>query len=398
MKKDWKYIAYLAAAVFFYLAIKVFGPREFDWRVTYHYEDKNPFGGYVLGTLMTDLFPEGHIHQSNYTIYEVYDSLKLPGNFLSISTSFSTGKEDALTLLKLVEQGNTAFIAAEEFNGLLADTLSLSTSDYFFDQALEGLFSRNDTSKIFFKHPGLAHAEPFIYPRKNIHHYFDQVDSSRTSIVAVNDLDLPVIIRMAWGHGYLYLCSTPLAFTNIYVLEERNEGFVERALACLPNEDVQWTEYYHLGRMEIQTPLRFVLTTDPLAWAYYIVLGSILLFMIFEAKRKQRVIPILKPLSNTTLEFVSTVGNLYFQNQDHKNIAEKKITFLLEQIRSAYFLNTHSINADFIHAMAKKSGHPEEEVTSLFMQIKAIHARDKISEQELMELNSKIESFNTGRR
>jgi hypothetical protein len=185
LKKDWKYTAYLAAAILFYLAIKVFGPRDFDWRVTFHHEDKNPFGGYVLGELMWGLFSEDQIHQSNFTIYELYDSLKAPGNLLSISSSFTTGKADAVALLKMVERGNTAFIAAEDFKGVLADTLSLSTSDYFFDNALEGFFSKDDTSKIIFKNPALAHAEPFIYPRKNIHHYFDDVDSARTSIVAV---------------------------------------------------------------------------------------------------------------------------------------------------------------------------------------------------------------------
>jgi hypothetical protein len=31
-----------------------------------------------------------------------------------------------------------------------------------------------------------------------------------------------------------------------------------------------WTEYYHLGRMESTTPLRFILTNEPLRWGYYI--------------------------------------------------------------------------------------------------------------------------------
>jgi hypothetical protein len=146
--------------------------------------------------------------------------------------------------------------------------------------------------------------------------------------------------------------------------------------------------------MEAQTPLRFILVTEPLRWAYYISIVSLLVFILFEIKRKQRIIPIVKPLSNTTLEFVGTVGNLYYQSKDHKNIAEKRISFLAEQLRSKHGFNFHHINEYSISTLAKKTGNSEQAVRELLRSIGMIQSQATISEEELNDLNRKIEKFN----
>ncbi|MBT1698690.1 hypothetical protein KK083_17490 [Fulvivirgaceae bacterium PWU4] len=123
---------------------------------------------------------------------------------------------------------------------------------------------------------------------------------------------------------------------------------------------------------------------------------SVILFMLFEAKRKQRIIPVIKPLANTSLEFVSTIGNLYYQNGDHRNLAEKKVSFLLEQIRSKYLLKTNQLNDEFFTALASKSGNRKEDIEELFKTISFISTSTVISAGQLVDLNNKIERFNAG--
>ncbi len=110
-------------------------------------------------------------------------------------------------------------------------------------------------------------------------------------------------------------------------------------------------------------------------------------------KRKQRIIPVITPLLNTTLEFVGTIGNLYYQSAEHKNIAEKKIHFLMDQIRSKYWLNTNALDESFIVALARKTGKGEDDVRTLVKSIAAIQAKDRISSEELIDINKKIEKF-----
>jgi hypothetical protein len=110
-------------------------------------------------------------------------------------------------------------------------------------------------------------------------------------------------------------------------------------------------------------------------------------------KRKQRIIPIIKPLSNSTLDFVSTIGNLYLQNGEHKNIAEKKIQFFLDQLRTKYWLSSTAMDEAFVNRLSRKSGRDEQETRDLVNTINAIRLSETISSAQLMDLNKKIEGF-----
>ncbi|QOI96434.1 MAG: hypothetical protein HRU69_02580 [Flammeovirgaceae bacterium] len=394
MRKDWKYIAYLLAAVAVYLIVKMVSPREIDWTITFYHKDKNPHGTYALNELMPNLFQGKKIYLSNLTVYEWYDSVNTPVNFISFSTTFKPGKEDVESLLRNIHEGGTAFIAAQYFDGTFADTLNLGTSDYFFDSSFSDMFNRNDSSYLEFTNPDLPALEKNVFPRKNIHNYFSSFDSTRTQVIAVNDLDLPVTLKITWGKGSLYVNSTPLVFTNVYLLQGSNYQFIERSLSHLPVADTYWTEFYHLGRMEAATPLRFILSNEPLAWAYYVSIAALLLFILFEIKRTQRVIPVIKPLGNSTLEFVRTIGNLYYQSADHKNIAEKRIAFFIDQLRNKHNIKMHHLSDDLVHTISSKTGNSLEEVNILAKQIQIIQNKPAITADELTALSKKLDSFN----
>jgi hypothetical protein len=115
--------------------------------------------------------------------------------------------------------------------------------------------------------------------------------------------------------------------------------------------------------------------------------------MVFESKRKQRIIPVIKPLANTTLEFVSTIGNLYYQRGDHKNIADKKIQFFFDHIHAHYYMSTSYRDENFISVISKKSGVGEQTVRSLIEAINQILSKEKIRKEELISLNSLLEQF-----
>jgi hypothetical protein len=390
MKKDGKYIIYISLAIGLFVAVKLMSPQQHNWTMTFAHEDKNPYGTYALNNALPDIFSGQKISHSYKTLYEIKDSLA-SDNILIISGNFSADKEDTRVLLEHLEKGGSAFISAQYFWGHFSDSLNVSTYDYFFQSG--HIYDRRDSSYLRFANASLDTASRFYYRRDNIHNYFNKFDSARTTVIARNDYNYPVTIRMKIGKGNLILNSTPLVFSNICLLSQNNHELVAKTLSYLPAKDVSWTEYYHLGRMEVSTPLRFVLSNEPLRWAYYISIISLLLFMVFEMKRRQRIIPILKPLANTTLEFVSTIGNLYYQRSDHKNIAEKKINFFIEHLRSRYWLNATHFDDDFAKLLAAKSGSNEEEMRRLVNLIKLTRSRESMGEEELIELNKKLEHF-----
>jgi hypothetical protein len=396
--KDWRYILYVAGAIVLFLIVKLTSPKQYDWTVSLEHDNKDPFGAYALHALLPSQFKSVRLTTSNQTFYEFKDSLQKKETVFILASNFSGDKEDTEALLDYVGKGATAFISAQYFWGKFADTLNVSTSDYFFADAnamqAGKTYSASDSSSLRFANHALDSTRTYFFKRDNIHNYFETFDTTRTTIIAWNDRHKPVSLKVQWGDGHFILNSTPIAFTNIYLMRsEHLAEFAGKMLSYLPERNVYWTEFYQVGRRESATPLRFVLTNEPLRWAYYLTLGAILLFMIFEAKRKQRIIPVIKPLANTTLEFVSTIGNLYFQKGDHKDIAEKKIQFLMEQIRAKYWLHTTRIDDVFLTSLASKAGKSLEEVMILFKTIKTISSQPSVSAEQLMDLNQKIEKF-----
>lgn len=386
MKKDLKYILILVGCILFYVILEVFTPKPIDWTITLASEDKNPFGAYLIDARFEDLFSKKS--KSNATIYELQDSSYQ--NLFILSQQFAPSKEDVNALLESVDKGHDAFIISSFFNGTFADTLGLATEDYLFQGDIFQNIEKEDTASLYFTSPSFE--KDYYYQRNNTQYYFSEFDSTKTRIIALNDLERPILINIPWGEGNLYLGSTPLAFTNNYMVYKENYEFVSNALSYLPTGSIHWTEYYQLGRMEARTPLRFILRTESLRWAYYITIVSVLLFMIFEAKRKQRIIPVIKPLRNETLDFVGTISNLYYQNKAHKSMALKKINFFMERLRSHYYLVSEN-DPGYLEKVASKLGEDKDDIVELFNLINEIKKSDQITENQLITLNKKLEAI-----
>jgi predicted nucleic acid-binding protein len=110
-------------------------------------------------------------------------------------------------------------------------------------------------------------------------------------------------------------------------------------------------------------------------------------------KRKQRVINEIKPNTNTSVTFTETVGRLYLQKKNNKNIAEKMITYFYEHIRNNYFLNTNQVNNEFMNSLSRKSGVSIELTQKLFSTIDKINAGKNVNDIELLRLNELIQKF-----
>lgn len=390
MRKDWKYILYLTIAFGLFVALKLLSPKQYDWKVTFAHDDKNPYGSYAFDQLLPTLFKGRQINHSYQTIYEIKDSLKRDGNLIIICQHFNSGKEDAKALLRHVSEGGAALIAANYFSGALSDTLEFYTHGTF--SYMEAINS-HDTTFMEIVNPSL-HTNDSIFLRKgDAHTYFHSFDSTKAKVIARNDRGLAVALRIPIGKGTLIVQSLPLALTNIYLLSKENHQFTSSLLSYFSEGDIEWTEFYQRGRREPITPLRVILTTEPLAWAYYITLATLVIFMLFEMKRTQRIIPIIQPPENTSLEFVRTIGDLYFQSGEHKSIAEKKISFFFDHLRTKYWISPTAMDDHFVSTLSFKSGKPEKDIRALTAAIRRVQDQAQITENQLIALNQQLEKF-----
>jgi hypothetical protein len=185
-----------------------------------------------------------------------------------------------------------------------------------------------------------------------------------------------------------------VAFTNFHLLKGNHHEYAEKVMSCIPKGEVFWCIQNQTGEVISDSPMRYILSQPALKWAWNIFLIGMLVFIFFNAKRKQRIVPIIKPLANTTVDFTKTIGNLYYQEGDHNNIIDKKIIYFLEKVRNEYLIDTHRLDDDFIKKLHLKSGKKLEDIQNVVSLINAYRKNNYLSiEDDLLQINNAIEKI-----
>lgn len=384
---SWKYISFLVALVGLYFLLLYFMPRKFNWLVTLYQKDKNPFGTYIFKSLIDNSWLEA-INTSNRTLYELQE-LEDP-NLLILCEHFSVSLSEIETLLEKVNGGKTAIISAHHMDTIFTDSLGLRLNQLSYNFYFQSLWEQDSLGLRFVLAP-FDTTKSFWLPMHLLPQYFISYDPATTEVIAENTNGKPVLLNVSFGEGNLLLSSTPLAFSNFSMLHADNHKFVAGILSFLQAGALYWTEYYQLGRMEASTPLRYVLSEPALKWALYVLMLTILVSMVFEVKRKQRIIPVISPLKNETVDFVKTISRLYYQKKDHKDLALKKMIHFTDHLKQHLYIDTNDEISEVIIKVAAKTGSEENEVKLLFDQMNYISNASYISANELKLLLERIE-------
>lgn len=386
MKGYKKYIIPLLVTLVLFAVAEFVSPGKTDWSLSFSRDDKKPFGSYIVSRVLPELFPDSKIQTS---IRPVYNTLKDQEDtnsvYIIINDKFEPGEMDLKALMDFVRRGNNVFISASKFGKNISDslklgyTLSLPAGKYIISN---------------FTNTNLRSYRPYMFKGKGESFSFPHFDTSASIVLGKGERESADFLKISLGRGNFYLNSLPVAFTNYSILDSLNADYIYKAFSYLPsNGKVYWDEYYKAGRDHMKGPFQFIISTEALSWAYNTLLFSIILYIIFAGRRRQRIIPVMKTPANSTLEFVSTVGSLYYQQGDHKNIAAKKITYFLDQVRSRYMIKTDELNDETLGRISARSGIEAHEVKELFGYIGFINASPKIKKEELHKLNTLIESF-----
>ena len=409
MKQHRIYLFILLSTIVGFVLFEIYKPKPTDWTPTFSNKDKIPYGCELLYKVLPDIFPNQKISDEKTPIFSKKKKIKLPpkSNYLYVFRYFRVDSSSLVKLLDYVQKGNSVFIASENFFGL-DDTLHFHTS-YVQDLAL------NDSVSINFTSPSIRKSVDYKLQKQSADTYFEIDDSTKNknivTVLGKNSKGFPNFIRVNFGKGTLYLNTVPMAFTNFYIAKSTNSDYVFKALSYLPEQPTFWDEYVNamsIGKMARSTsksheangeedveesPFKFIVSQPALKWAYFITLAALLVYLIFEGKRRQRIIPIIETPQNTSLQFVETIGSLYYNQKDHKSIAEKKITHLLAYIRTKFYLKTTEIDQEFKSDLSNKSGISPQEINDLFDYISFVQNNDYIAENQLITLNEQIENF-----
>ncbi|WP_396590257.1 DUF4350 domain-containing protein [Allomuricauda sp. R78024] len=382
------------------IVAEIVRPKPINWRPSYTASSKIPFGCYVLYNELSTIFNGSDIDTVEESVYDVLvdRDKSIESNYIFINEYINLDKQETNQMLDYVSDGNTIFISATGFGNYLSDTLNISIeSDY---NLKEG------STKLSLTHKELK-SKKFDLSRGIYNSHFTSVDSTNTTILGhITYLKEDFIdakpaqkfrkanfIKTKFGKGHFILNTTPQAYSNFYMLKG-NQEYVSHTFSYLKDKEVlYWDNYKKAGRVIINSPMRFVLNQPALKWSYYLMISGVLLFVFFKSKREQRIIPVIEPLKNSSVEFAQAVGSLYNQNKDFTDLINKKLNYFLEHVRSHFHIDTSKLNDKTIQVLAAKSGKGIEETKNLIDYIIKLKNKATHTEQDSIELNKKITAF-----
>lgn len=387
--------------------------KTMNRRVTLWRNDKIPYGAWYAYTNVKDFFPHANviINRRSPDRYRLFSGRSLKNTeedalyegkkstYIIIGTQVYPDQNELQAMLQQVSQGETIFISSMSISERLLDTLHLRAG-YF-----SGFLKTSDSLTISIQHPLSNEQLVYTYPGMALDNYFQDVDSTITTVLGRDEKGRANFVKFTYeGGGAIYIHLAPAAFTNFFLLHKNNKSYFDNVMSYLPNntEVVRWDEYFRYsvdgeGNSDSAnsgfSAMRWMGKQPSLASGLWLLAVLLLLIYLFESKRKQRYIPDASRLKNSSLDFVKTIGRLYFQRKDNKDLAQKMTAFFMDHVRTRYNIKGSLRDEDFEKRLVHKSGYDPAAIKNMLYYLKFTQEQPSISDDELLRLNQKLDNF-----
>lgn len=395
--------------------------KSYSWEENYLERNKGPYGLSVIRELA-----ERYFEKEKVTIIRQGIRRELPINTEHKSSYILIGEKaawDSLeinALLRFVRKGNSALIVSADIQDEFIQRLYRNSCQGY---EWERFFAFNDTAaNLNLLHHSLKLSTdfhlPFLYPHPpgqprpgHLWSYFGDIYFCRaqTGFSPLGTLNRELInfARARYGEGWVYIHANPLAFTNIALLQPQGKQYAERVLSHLPPGPVYWDVISknpdrqnalnpgatNKRQLSGKGPLDYILRQPALASAWYILLLTAFLFLLFRTKRRQRAIPVLPVNRNLSLEFVQAIGKMNFLQRYHKKIASQQMKFFLQYLRDRFFIDTREPGEEMAALLAKKIQIDEEKIRTLLHFYQNIERGSIVTDNTLMQFHQHLEEI-----
>lgn len=379
-------------------------PR-FDGRITLNRYSKAPYATYIAYNMLPVEFPQAEIKVNWKPLSDWDKEFSDSGKkaLIIIDNYFDPTEFEMDQLASFVYNGNNVLISAVQMNSIAQRYFQVEEPSLYARHTLirYGPLSVNDdfgvmvdttrfTSGKTYRYPGAAYANDFSYINEQFAYRLGYNADSSLNFFGVDS-----------EAGSFYVHSAPIAFTNFFLLYRDNYAYYRSILSLLPpdTEKIYWDEYFIRNKSATQSAnnsrslFSVFLEYDSFAWAFWTAILLIILYLLTASRRRQRELPEHTPPVNDSLDFVSTVGNLYFEKGDNKDMADKLIFLFLEQLRSRYLLSTTVLDAAFEQKLRVRSGLTEQEVHGLVVMIQHMQTKNNVTDAELSAFYSSLHQF-----
>lgn len=447
MKSSRNFLFIMLVLFVLFCLLQVNLPKKFVWSPTFSHVDKQPFGCFVFDSVLTQSLPNGY-HVTKKTFFQLdQEHAKEKISVLMVVDQQNLKQLDVKYLCNIARRGGKVMVVASGSfdDSRNADTVVVDELERTFKVKIEdgmyfslrgilaGLKAHDNdmydtiywnnretmyaaqSYRMFYNMVGgtlFVDSVPKVkrlaytlstagYDYRHDSLYvgdftgFDTIVDEKERIERIDTFAIkkvPVAVSVPYGKGEVIFVSSPLLFTNYGMLEGNTFVYIFRLMSYLADLPVYRTEaYVKTDAMLVaeQSPFREFIKRPPLRWALYLALLGVVLFMIFTARRRQRVIPIMSKPANRSLEFIQLIGTLYYQRKDHVDLVRKKFKLFAEELRKTAGVDISDVNTDDREylLLAEKTGMNSDRLKKVIRQIRLVlHSEGNISVEEMRSL------------
>lgn len=359
MNKNFKIYAIIFIIVMVILALLEVNKKEMtDWRKNFDVNEKSPFGLFVFNQEMKDLF-KNNLKKTGESPFDYYNKNKKSShNILVIENDIDVPSWKKI--LEEVSNGSDAMLIVSRMPKDISDSIGFYDSEISFEEQNVLKLTDKKYQNDFIKLDKFPSGRGFTYIKPNVEVLGETVEAKNN--------DQANFIKVKFGKGTIYIHSEPLFLTNYYLLKPGNVKYAQDVFSYLDNKETIW--FVEHTTKESQFFMRFILSKPALKYAWWVFLGSLVLFIFFNAKRKQRIVPIVEPLRNTSVDFVKSIGNLYLQEGDFHDMMAKKAQYFLNKVRLDLLIDTQHLDEEFAKKLHLKTGKTMEMINEAISFIK----------------------------
>ncbi len=423
MNKKSKIIIF--SAVFIGIIILYFGlfhqsKKRFDWSEDFVLDKEKPFGTWLLSELLKEYDADRDFKQLNTPLDQSLKKAKIPSNYVFIGQEIYLEEHSADSVLSFVAKGNNAFIFTSSNPSILlnkilheqsADSVYFPFESYYSDSLISYINDEEKSKEVgyfipysdrwtYFYHWNYLEISPAINGFKKLGS-FEAFNEDGESRKGTN------FYSIKFKKGTFYFHTQSVAFTNNVLKEKDMLAYTNRVFSHLNEGPILWEEHnWRFNQPSTKTwffkpdyfksgksPLSFIFLNPSLKWAWYLLLVFIIVFVIFNGKRKMGIIPVLPARKNTSLEHIQLISELYQRENDHYAISTKVFGNFLSYLRNEMRINTKQDSAKIIDEILIKTNLEKKDVESIFNNWKSIENSRKVNTETFLLFNKEINRF-----
>jgi len=323
-----------------------------NWQENFDTNKKNAFDLSIFSKEIETLLPNKIINKYDTDVNTYLDNYANPE--LTNQTILIIKPEVWLyndNLINYIDSGNDVFI--------VSNNVSIENQNNIF-------YDVKTTDKIEF-------FNKLLEPYETMNQYNIEINSTDLSesfdsevLGKVNDNN--VFIRYKIGKGNLYIHNIPHVFTNHYLINN-SVAYPSAVLSYIKQDEItfisnglnpytgyEFPEDNEQKNEDNPSLLSFILSNKYLKSAWYLFVISFLIFILFRAKRVQRIIPKQTQNKNKTVEFIQTISSIYYNEKNNLVMVKKLNHQFLDKVEKLYNIKTENLDQDFMLKLASVTG------------------------------------------